>query len=355
MISKLGISVYQSSGFEKNRTIIDTAVKRGIDLIFTSFHIPEEKDEIDHHQIELMINYCKTLGVRLCADVSIQTLKILNLSHIYQLYEMGIYCLRFDYGIDLETICKCSRTNMVMINASNLNEETILAYQKEKMDFNNVIAAHNFYPKPHTGLSLPFVKAKNKLCHRYGIETLAFLPGHKESRGPLFNYLPTIEHHRYLSPLVGAMELVFEAETDYLLIGDIDYNMAYDSGLKQILEQKVVLETELNDFRFKSILLNKTLSNRSDLSEYTVRIVESRKPDLINFTVDPDNEHCSIEIGDIVFSNLLYGRYVNEIEIARLPYAKSEKENIIGTVAEPYRCCLPYIDEKRRFILIEHI
>lgn len=353
MISSFGISVYLSTGFDKNKELIDKAKTNGFNIVFTSFHISEEGNHNNLDNIKKLIDYCRVSNIFLCADVSIKTLELLNLESILDLYNLGLSCVRFDYGIDLFTMANISKNHMIMINASNINDSILNQYKDAGMNFSNVIAAHNYYPKPHTGLSLDYVANMNLLCSKYGMKTLAFIPGFKLARGPIYSYLPTVECHRTSSPLVALMELRFEAKTDYVLIGDIDYDDSLNSAIKKILENVVVLETTFYDAEAKKGLSNTLLNNRHDLSSDTIRVVGSREKnlsDLIKFRKLKDK---NLKIGDIIVSNELYLRYKNEVEIILKEFKQNEKLNLIGKIKEDYISSLKYISNERSFVLID--
>ena len=54
---------------------------------------------------------------------------------------------------------------------------------------------HNFYPKQFTALSLESVREINRRLRCLGFDTMGFVPGNKELRGPLQEGLPTVEEH----------------------------------------------------------------------------------------------------------------------------------------------------------------
>lgn len=354
MISKFGVSIYLSTEFQVNREIIAKAKNNGFNIVFTSFHISEEKNFNNIENIRSLINLCKEEEMFLCADVSIQTLSILNLSSLEELYSIGLSCVRFDYGIDIRTMVDLSKKHFVMINASNISEEILDEYEVAGMNFSNVIAAHNFYPKSHTGLSIEYVTEMNAICKKKGLKTLAFIPGFKLARGPIYEYLPTIESHRKEPLLVSLMEHCFAAETDYILIGDIDYEDCFNEDIKDVLNDIVLLEVEFFEDKYSEIMSYTYFNNRNDLSSETIRISQTRNNEKYKFDASPNMKNSRCEVGDIVLSNKLYLRYSNEIEIVLKSFEQNGKLNIIGRVKEPYIKCLKYISNKRAFKFIIH-
>lgn len=355
MISNFGISLYLSTGIEENRRIVLYAKSQGYNLVFTSFHISEEKADNNLENISELIKLCKENEIFLCADVSAKTLEILGISSIEELYNMGLSCVRFDYGISIDSMVELSKKYIVMINASNLNKKILALYKGAGMNFKNVIAAHNFYPKAHTGLGLSFVKNINTLCHSFELKTLAFIPGFVKARGPIFEFLPTIEAHRNYPTLVSLMEHRFEAETDYVLVGDVDYDHRLDQYIKLILSDEVLLEADISNLNHQKLLFEKQLHNRTDLSDDTIRIIESRSDKDFNLNEEPVMGYNQCEVGDIVISNILYKRYKNEVEIVQRNFDQSGKLNLVGKVDKEYLVCLKFIGGSRTFRLINRV
>ncbi len=52
-----------------------------------------------------------------------------------------------------------------------------------------------------------------------GLLVQGFVPGDTELRGPLYQGLPTLEEHRGVHPLAGALDLL-ASNTDIVYIGD---------------------------------------------------------------------------------------------------------------------------------------
>lgn len=55
-----------------------------------------------------------------------------------------------------------------------------------------VMAMHNFYPRPETGLDKAFLQESTDALHAAGLQVLGFVPGDCELRGPVFAGLPTL-------------------------------------------------------------------------------------------------------------------------------------------------------------------
>ena len=189
-------------------------------------------------------------------------------------------------------------------------------------------ACHNYYPKPWTGLSLPQVQAINRQLHAYGLETMAFVPGDAELRGPLHEGLPTIENHREERNhvLKNALELYSAADCDIVLQGDPDMSDAAWEQWKALAGNELLLEIDLpQEFEY---LYGTVHHDRPDASEYVFRSVESRR--VCPLAGLPPTEPKPRPAGSICLSNDAFLRYRGELEITRKDLPPDARVTVIG-------------------------
>ena len=79
---------------------------------------------------------------------------------------------------------------------------------------------HNYYPRSETGLDEEYFLRITKSLQDAGIHVIAFIPGDVLKRGPIFEGLPTLEHHRHISPYAAFMELILKYHVDQVFVGD---------------------------------------------------------------------------------------------------------------------------------------
>lgn len=350
---QVGISIYLSTGLVKNLEILQTAKKNRVSSIFTSFNIPEESVEQFSGDIKEITSYCHNNNIDICADVSDRTIHALNLKSIEDLYDFGITCLRMDYGIEDNDIINCTKKHKIMINASTIRKEELELYKQKEISFDNVVGCHNFYPKINTGLSKKFVIKQNKLLNEYGIETIAFIPGNKKLRGPLFEKLPTCEVHRNDDVLKSAIELKFYCGSDSIFVGDVECEEYLYPLLHDIVDDIIPLKTAFTNKIYEKMLVETVFQNRYDLSENTIRCQESRINKKYALYPEPDIYNGNIEKGDIIVSNTDFKRYVNEIEIAKKQLPHDSRVNIIGKIQPQYIDCIDFIISSSRFKCIK--
>ncbi len=348
-MNEFGISIYLGTGYEKNKNIIEKAVKNNAKYAFTSLHIPEEN--LDNYEVEVkkILDLCNTNKINLIVDVGPRTLKKLGFNNFKELKETSITHLRLDYGFTYEEIIELSKDFNVVFNASTLLDKDINELKKLNADFSKFSACHNFYPKPLTGISLKKVAKINGRLKNLGITTMAFVSGDNELRGPLHMGLPTVEEHRNENVLFNMLQLIKDTETDICLIGDIDSTDETYNKLRELSEGYISLHAKIDE---KYIFVkNMVHHDRPDSSEYVIRSQESREFSSQGKLFEPDNI-SQRKKGSISIGNSEYLRYSGELEIARRDLDKEPKVNIIGYVMPSDIKYLDYITDGMGFKLI---
>src|SRR5690606_39060421 len=97
----------------------------------------------------------------------------------------------------------------------------------------------NFYPRPETGLGRDFFIRTNRFLKRYDIAISAFIPGDGLKRQPLYQGLPTLEMHRYDSPVHACLDLTENCLVDFVYVGDLSLS---DETLTRfsLLKKKII-------------------------------------------------------------------------------------------------------------------
>ncbi|WP_430535563.1 MupG family TIM beta-alpha barrel fold protein [Listeria rocourtiae] len=339
-----GISIYLSKDNDFEATI-QQASKNGFSLIFSSLHIPEENPANYHQLLTRLGAAAKKDNMQLILDISAESLAQigLNIGNAEQLTELGVTGLRVDYGLTIDEIAKLATKIKVYLNASTIDESFLKSLLQAGIDISQVEAFHNYYPKPHTGLDIPFFKQTNGFLHSYGLKIAAFVPGDKEKRQPLFEGLPTLEKHRHTHPFAAALEL----ETlgiDHVYIGDPSLQTKTTEQFAAFAkEQTILLDCELSnglDSRIQQHLL-KPDNNRMDPARDLIRLEKSR-PALGKIDIAPIPTNTR-PIGSILIDNQLFGRYQGEITIATCDLPNEPKSNTIGQLTPDSIAILPFI------------
>lgn len=317
----LGFSLYFDRDFDLENEI---SKYEGFDILFTSIHYPEGENTF-----EKFLDLCdKTIDkdFRICVDLNKNVL-----SRNSKLIDMDLI-LRLDYGFTTKEIAELSKNNRISINASTIDRENldeILAFGANR---DNILAIHNYYPLEFTGLGGDYLKKRNNLFKSLGIETIAFVPGSENLRGPMYRSLPTLESQRLKCPYLSFVELNRKYGMDSIIIaeGVDDRNISHIRDFHK--DKKISLKVKMND-EFNYI---KGFKQRMDLSEYILRNErEYRKVEAAS--------SFYAKRGDILILNEKAGRYSGEIEICKRDLGPVEDRNLIGKVDAKHIELIDYI------------
>ena len=347
---KTGVSIYLSSGLEKNEEVIRKAELAGAAYGFTSLHIPEEEYDDYKEKVKSLLRLTNRAGIELTMDVDGNTPSVLGLNRMEDLLDYGVSSIRLDYGFSDEDVVTLSKHFNIVWNASTINPFDIRKWEKLGADVEKFTACHNYYPKPYTGLSIEDIEKTNQSLKYFGYSVSAFVPGDREFRGPLYLGLPTIESHRNdKENLVCNMLDLYYANTDIVMIGDIDISASNWDRLKDLSKGIVRLRARFIDATIANEIVGKLNHERPDSSSHIIRSQESRGW-FSDKTISPCNT-ISCGIGAICIANDDYLRYKGELEISRKERPADNKVNVIGTIIEDDLKYLPYIKNNMGFIL----
>lgn len=339
----LGFSVYLGETFDE--AYIEKMLNHGFQYIFTSLQIPE-----DHHDVYL--TRLKQLAVinahraQIIADVNGQTLRKLGLSlnEPEAIRDVGIDIIRLDEAVDMAQLADYVEAKYpVMLNASTDAFHILRALSNCAISQENILVAHNYYPRPETGLDRKFFQHVNERLKAAfpEIQIMAFVPGTK-LRGPIYRGLPTLEAHRMYHPLAATVELAHDL-CDIVCIGDsqIDDFLIHQFETYFSLN-RVVLRTSLStNSQYLGIY-----HNRPDVARDVVRAIEARQ----SFTEHVIPNHVvARRKGAVTLDNALYGRYMNELQIVRRDLPEDEAVNVLGYVDEQDLDCIDMIGSNTAF------
>jgi hypothetical protein len=381
---KLGISIYPGldADKEKNLMLLQNAAALGYKRVFSSLHIPESNAVALREEALCLFAFAESLGLEVIADVSPLTLKILDIPELTpsRLKELHITTARFDYGIGPETIAVFSREMNVQLNASTLRSVQLNALLKANADFSRIDGLHNFYPRPHTGLSSETIQRQNALLHRHDISAGVFAASQTGRRGPLFAGLPTMESLRGIAPC-DAAPILTAIGCDSLIIGDSNPAL---TELRALADPETLAKADarysrkalppkkewqpdeplplhihvLSDAPFVKELLSRTYTNRPDPAADVIRATESRDT-AKEFDVAPERNESKLiiempkeyaavfagpqhlangkkssllPVGTVLLDNNNYGRYKGELQILNAPQPMDPRSNVVAQV-----------------------
>lgn len=358
---KLGVSIYpQNASKEENMNYLELAAKYGFSKVFTCLiSMKGNKDNFIRDFSEIM-NYAKTLGMEVIADVSPSVFHDFNIDYkdLKFFYELGLGGIRLDLGFTglEESIMTFNPYGLkIEVNMSNGTKyiDNILSYVPNK---DNLVGCHNFYPHRYTGLSRDHFMKCSRTYKQYGIETAAFISSENAVFGPwpLNEGLCTLEEHRELPIEVQAKDLFntglidnviiancFASEEELRILGEMN---------KDLLSLNIHIYENVPELERK-IILDEVHFNRGDVSEYMIRSTQSRVK-YIGHHFEAFNTR-DIERGDVLIESSLYDRYAGELQIALKPMKNSGKTSVVGRVCEEEIYLLDKIGPWQKFIIIE--
>ena len=348
---KLGISAYISSFrqlMDWYEQFSDTNT-----MVFTSLQIAEEYDEEFAGKVQKMLAWFKERNFYVIAAVSKKALDFLEMKDLDELVDTyKIDNLRLDYGFTVQDIMAMKSSADITLNT--LQQDLYLEL-KEKGAENNISFMHKFYPRAETGNDVEYFKEVNQEIRDLGEEPIAFITGNDYRRRPMHEGLPTLEHHRFMSPYIQYLQMTRLYGMKHLFIGDEQIDDESLGFIQRFMEDDVIeLPVEL-DKRYRE-LLGETFTIRPDSPLNNLRLLESKhfKP-REDWTAGIPELWEMRGMGAITLDNMTYQRYQGEIQIIRTYFAKDERVNVIGYVSEEYVTLLECLKRgtKVRFVEIE--
>ncbi len=358
---RLGISIYpQNASLEENKGYLELAAKYGFTRVFTCLISMKGNKEESIKEFSEIMNYAKSLGMEVIADVSPSIFHDFNIDYkeLRFFSELGLKGIRLDLGFTgiEESIMTFNPYGLkIEINMSNGTKylDNILSYVPNK---DNLIGCHNFYPHRYTGLSRSHFIDCSRIYKEYGIETAAFISSKNAAFGPwpINEGLCTLEEHRELPIEVQAKELFNTGLIDNVMIANCfasehELSMLGQTN-KDLLSLNIHIYENVPELERK-IILEEVHFNRGDISEYMIRSTQSRVRYAGNyFQVFNARD---IEKGDVLIESSLYDRYAGELQIALKPMKNSGKTSIVGRISEEELHLLDFIRPWQKFIIVE--
>lgn len=356
---KLGISIYpDKSSVDEMKRYIDDAAEAGFSRIFSCLlSVDKPKNVIKDEFLEIN-RYARSKGFEIIVDVSPRVFKDLEISYsdLSFFAEIEADGLRLDagFGGSEEAMMTFNPYDLkIEINMSNDTHyiDTIMDYQPNQY---NLIACHNFYPHPYSGLNEEYFHKCTKNFTKYGLRSAAFVTSQADgSYGPwpVSDGLVTLEKHRYLPLDVQIKDYVAMNVVDDIIISNCYPSTAELEAVKKInllkLNLSVELVADIPEIE-KKIVLEEPHFNRGDRNDYLIRSTMSRvKYKGHDFKVF--NTPDVIRRGDIIIESSLFGHYAGELQIAMKDMKNTGKSNVVGHIKEQELILLDRIKPWQKF------
>ncbi|ACO85470.1 DUF871 domain-containing protein [Clostridium botulinum] len=350
-----GISIFlgMDNSIDEILELIKIAKNNGYDRIFTSLHIPEANYNVIVEEFKLVLDMAKKMNMKIIADISPKGFEYLQIKDmdLNKIKNIGIDVLRLDFGFTEERIAKFTNNNLgikIEQNASTITKDFLNKLNKYNVNYKNVQACHNYYPRKDTGISESLFLKKNSMLKEIGVEVSAFVPSLVGKRGPIYEGLPTIEKHRFMNPYLSAKHL-FAMGVDNVFFGDAMPSKKEIMEVGMIKEDIIELEVDLEDNSLITCnYLNQDFyTNRVDVAENVIRAAEGRL--IVNNSVIEPFNTVDRKVGYVTLDNKEYLRYMGELQILLTDLEKDDRVNVIAKVKKDELFLLKYINEGRKF------
>lgn len=356
---RLGISIYpDKTSVEDMKEYIEKAADAGFSRIFSCLLSVEKPKEVIKDEFKEIIDYAHDYGFEVIVDVSPKVFKDLDISYDDLAFfdEIGADGIRLDagFGGQQEAMMTFNPYDLkIEINMSIDTHyiDTIMDYQPYKY---NLIACHNFYPHPYSGLTEDYFVRCTTNFSKYGLKTAAFVASQNpKAYGPWpVDYgLVTLEAHRNLPIDVQIKDYVGQDMIDDIIVSNFMPSDEEFEAIKKVNLKKLNLKVKLIDNipeLMKKIVLEEPHFNRGDVTPYMIRSTMSR----VKYKGEPFpiiNAPEMIRRGDIVIESDDYGHYAGELNIATKDMVNTGKSNVVGRVVDEEICLLDRIKPWQKF------
>ena len=341
MSNNFGVTVYVSA-FESQKPMLEKLAKRKVP-VFTSLHIGEEVSDTYVEDVQAMCDWLHSQGFSIMADVSPYTLEHFEVDSLADLVtQLHLDNLRLDFGFDLQSLADELQDVTLTFNASTILGEMEAHEESFYM--------HNFYPRPETGLDIELFERLNKQIRESKGKLFAFLSGDLDRRGPIFEGLPTLEHHRNLAPYAQYVDLIQTYEMDAVYLGDLNLS---DKQLELILQfqEDGMIRMPVTFKQENEYLFNQLFTVRVDSPKGLIRVQESREFAQRGKEITPKEIMDRVR-GTVTMDNARYKRYSGEVQIMREDYPADERVNVIGKLSDDYLLLINNLANGHQFIFV---
>lgn len=317
--------------------------------VFLSLHISEEFDDTFCARAGKTCHALADMGFRIIADVSVKTVTQFDCADLTELAEkLRLWALRIDYGFSRQEIEAMAEKMPIVLNASTTTAEDAAAIAAKG---NPVMAMHNFYPRPETGLDEDYLRETTENLRQAGLKVLAFIPGDAQKRGPVYEGLPTLEAHRKVLPSTAFADLVLNYGMEEIFVGDPGLSEKETQRIHRFCREGVLsIPCEIHENWHH--LYDQVFTCRVDSPKWLVRFLESRIYSCQGEMTEPYN--CAERnVGSLTIDNIRYGRYSGEIMLIRSDLPADDRVNVIGQVPENARLLLSLIGRGMKFTLVK--
>lgn len=350
---RLGISVYpEHSTPEADRAYLELAASYGFTRIFTCLLSVEKGAAETIEEFGSFITFAHDLGFLVAVDTNETVFERLGATpfDIAPFAQMGVDIIRLDSHFGDRGNMMLTRNPYGIAIEFNASHNHPLANLIERgADVRNMVACHNFYPEPYTGLSEEYFQRYSAIYKDLGMPLAAFVSSQQPNTfgpWPVFAGLPTCEDDRHRPIDLQLRHLIAGGLVDDVIVGNCFASEAELASLASVdltrVRTRIVLDEGISADEH-AIVFDFEHAARHDPSPYMIRSSWSRS----SFRERPIAPRAfageAFTRGDVLVVNDNMAHYRGEIQVALRDIPNDGTRNRVGRIPEEEQFLLDYI------------
>lgn len=224
---RLGISVYpEHSTPEADRAYLERAAAHGFTRIFTCLLSVDKGADETIEEFGSFISYAHDLGFMVAVDTNETVFERLGATpfDIAPFAKMGVDIIRLDshFG-DRGNIALTRNPYGIGIEFNASHNHPLANLIERGTNAKNMVACHNFYPEPYTGLCEEYFERYSKIYKDLSMPLAAFVSSQQPDTfepWPVFAGLPTCEDDRHRPIDLQVRHVIASGLVDDVIVGN---------------------------------------------------------------------------------------------------------------------------------------
>ena len=356
---RLGISVYpEHSTPERDRAYIELAAKYGFSRIFTCLLSVEKGADETIEEFGSFISFAHDHGFVVAVDTNEAVFERLGATpfDISPFAKMGVDIIRLDSHFGDRGDMMLTRNPYGIAIEFNASHSHPLANLIERgADARNMVACHNFYPEPYTGLSEEYLVRYSAIYKGLGMPLAAFVSSQQPDTfgpWPVFAGLPTCEDDRHRPIDLQVRHLLAGGQVDDFIVGNCFASEEELAAMAAVdltrVRMRIDLEEGISEAE-REIVFEFEHAARHDPSPYMIRSSWSRSSFRERSIAPRVLDAPTFKRGDVLVVNDNMVHYRGEIQVALKDIPNDGVRNLVGRVPSEELFLLDYIKPEHPF------
>lgn len=359
---RLGISLYpEHSTPDRDQAYMELAARYGFSRIFTCLLSVDKDAEATKAEFGEFISRAHALGFQVAVDTNEDVFARLGATpyDLAPFAEMGVDIIRLDghFGDHGDIMITRNRQGIAIeFNASsNLALDLLI---ERGADPRNMVACHNFYPEPYSGLSEETFQRYSRKYKDLGLHLAAFVSSRQPGTfgpWPVSAGLPTCEDDRRRPIDLQMRHLIASGLVDDVIVGNSFASEEELAAMAAVDTSRVTMRLDLaddvSDVELK-VIFGETHATRGDASAYMLRSSLHRGRYRDASIPARAHEGPAFHRGDVLVVNDDMAHYRGELEVALRDMDDDGTRNLVGRIPGDELFLLDYIAPEHPFAFI---